>query len=125
MKSKLIELCPDFTEWPERWKGIEPDVAYGQKLLEEMRPFAEFLADSGLSKKSVKGHLDNLFLLGGEIIRDVSMENEYSVPASKKLRESVWEDGGPDCRHLDSASAINAFDGTCRKLHKFLVSNDK
>jgi hypothetical protein len=123
--NKLIEICPDFPEWPERWKGIEPDLEYGNQLLVEIRPFAEHLADSGLSKKTIKRHLTNLWLLGGEIIRDVSMHEEYSVPASEKLRESVWPEGGPICRHLYSEAEINSFDSTCRKLYKFLASMDK
>ena len=123
--NKLIEICPDFSEWPERWMGIEPDLEYGKRLLEDIRPFAEDIAVSGLSKKTVKRHLSNLFLLGGEIIRGVSMDEEYSVPASEKLRGSVWLDGGPSCRHLHSEAEIKSFDSTCNKLYKFLATMDE
>ena len=105
--------------------GIEPDLEYGNQLLDEIRPFAESLADSGISKRTIKRHLDNLWLLGGEIIRDVSTGQKYSVPASEKLRKSVWPDGGPSCRHLHSEEEIKSFDSTCRKLYKFLASMDK
>ena len=117
---RLIDICPDFPEWPERWIGIGPDLDYGKQLLEELRPFAEFLAESGLSKKTVKTHLSNLWLLGGEIIRGVGMNSEYSIPASEKLRNAIGTDGGPCCRHLDGEAETNSFDSTCRKLHKYL-----
>jgi hypothetical protein len=118
--SKLIDICPDFPEWPKRWMGIEPDLDYGKQLLEEMRPFAESLAESGLAKKTIRRHLTNLWLLGGEIIRNVSLYEEYHLPASKTLRQAVGPDGGPYCRHLDSVAEERSFNGTCRKLHKYL-----
>ncbi len=123
--SKLIDICPDFTEWPDRWMGIEPDLAYGEQLLEEFQPFAETLAKSGLSKKTIKRHLTNLWLLGGEIIRDVSLNDEYSTPATEKLRQSVGADGGPYCRHLDSEAEMKSYDGTCKKLHRYLKEMNK
>jgi hypothetical protein len=85
-----------------------------------MRPSAELLVESGLAKNTIKRHLTNLWLLGGEIIRDVSVYKEYSTPAAGKLRESVGPDGGPYCRHLDGKAEIEWFDSTCRKLHKYL-----
>jgi len=123
--SKLYDICPDFLEWPDRWMGIEPDLDYGKQLLEEFRPFAEFLAKGGFKEKTATRHLSNLWLLGGEIIRDVSINSEYNVPASEKLRRSIGTDGGPYCRHLDSEAEIKSFDSTCRKLHKYLVGLDK
>jgi len=123
--SKLIDICPDFPEWPERWMGTEQDLDYGMRLLEEMRPFAEFLAEGGLAKKTIKRHLTNLWLLGGEIIRHVSLYDEYSTPASEKLRQSVGSDGGPYCRHLDSEAEMKSFDSACRKLHKYLEEKNR
>ena len=118
--NKLTEICPDFPEWPERWMGVGRDLEYGKRLLDSMRPFAEDLAEGGLAKKTIERHLTNLWLLGGEIMRNVSLYNEYSIPASEKLRDSVGSDGGPYCRHLDSEYEVESFDATCRKLHKFL-----
>ena len=73
--------------------GIEQDFKYGKDLLEIMWPFAEHIADSNLSNKTVNKHLTNLWLLGGEIIRNVSLHEEYSISALKKLKKSVGSDG--------------------------------
>jgi hypothetical protein len=100
--------------------GIKKDLEYGKQLLEAMRPFAESLAEDGLAKKTIKKHLTNLWLLGGEVIRNVSLYDEYSIPASEKLKQSIGPDGGPYCRHLNSEAELESFDATCRKLHKFL-----
>jgi len=116
----LPEICPDFREWPKSWKGIEQDLEYGENLLEIMRPFAEHIAESNLSNKTVKKHLTNLWLLGGEIIRNVSLHEEYSIPALEKLKQSVGSHGGPYCRHIESEYQMESFDSTCRKFHKYL-----
>lgn len=121
--SKLTDICPDFQEWPDRWIGIEPDLNYGRQLLEAFLPFAESLLENGLTPKTVKRHLTNLFFLGGEIIRDVSLFNEYSIPAHNKLMQSIDTEGGPVCRHLNSEQEIKVYDGTCRKLYKYLKEN--
>jgi hypothetical protein len=118
--SKLLTICPDFPDWPRRWMGDERDLQYGHDLLEAMRPFADHLAQSGLTDKTLKNHLTNLWLLGGEIIRDVNAYKAYSVPAAEKLKLSVGPDGGPSCRHLDSESQQRSYDRTCRMLHRFL-----
>jgi hypothetical protein len=111
--SELTDICPDFSEWPERWMGTKEDLDYGKRLLAEGR----------LAKKTVKRHLSNLWLLGGEIIRDVSLHREYFSQACERLSKSVGPDGGRYCRHLDSESELRSFDSTCRKLHKYLEDN--
>ena len=118
------DICPDFPEWPERWRGVEQDVPYGQGILDVMRPFVMHLIAKGLKKRTIRNHMDNLWLLGGEIIRDVSEDDQYHVPPIKALRDSVYSDGGPYCRHIDSEREMNSYDATCRKLHKFLETNE-
>lgn len=71
------KICPDFEEWPSRWMGLKEDLVFGEKLLEVIHAFAEHLINSGLKGKTIKKHLDNLWLLGGEIIRSVSNDDEY------------------------------------------------
>jgi hypothetical protein len=123
--SKFTDICPDYAEWPKRWMGTEQDFEYGKQLLEAMRPFAEFLTEDSLAKKTIKRHLTNLWFLGGEIIRDVNVYSEYSTSAPEKLRESVGPDGGPYCRHLNSEADMKSFDSTCKKLHKYLEDRSR
>ncbi|MBW1670524.1 MAG: hypothetical protein JRJ43_06505 [Deltaproteobacteria bacterium] len=114
------DICADFPEWPTSWKGLDEDVEYGKSLIEVLRPFVEHLIGTGLKNETIRYHMDNLWLLGGEIIRNVSLYEEYSIPANEKLKDSVDLNGGPRCRHLTTEAEIKSFDATCRKLHKFL-----
>jgi hypothetical protein len=115
-------ICPDFPEWPERWHGVKEDIPYGQGLLDAMRPFVVHLIASDLKKKTIRIHLDNLWLLGGEIIRSVSMSGDYNVPPKESLMRNVDEEGGPSCRHIHSEAHQRSYDATCRKLYIFLAT---
>ena len=103
--------------------GHERDLNYGKDLLEVFRAFVEHMIASGLKKTTIRNHMHHLWLLGGHLIRDVSLYDEYSTPALKKLKDSVYLDGGPLCRYLSTETELRAFDSTCRKLHKFLEAN--
>ena len=116
------DIYADFPEWPKRWHGVEEDVPYGQGVLDAMRPFVVHLISLGLKKKAIRNHMDNLWLLGGEIIRSVSMNDEYAIPPEEYIRRSIDKEGGPLCQHIQSEYAQRSFDATCRKLHKFLLS---
>jgi len=100
--TKFETLSPDFEDWPHGWMGLNEDLAYGKKLLEKFHPFAEHIVSSGLSDKTIKKHLTNLWLLGGELIRKVSNDEEYDVPPQKLILDSIDAYGGPPCRHLHS-----------------------
>ena len=114
------DICPDFPEWPDSWEGVEEDVPYGEGLLAVLRPFVEHLILEGLRDRTIRNHMDNLWLLGGEIIRAISIDDNYKMPPIEKLRESVDELGGPICRHLTSPREEQSYNATCKKLHKFL-----
>lgn len=124
---KTIEdICPDFPEWPKRSMRIKEDVPYGQGILQAMRPFIESMISEGLSDRTIKRHLDNLWLIGGELIRDVSMNEQYDeISPSEKLQTSVGTDGGPYCSHLDSEAEMASYDSTCRKLYHYFEKNKK
>ena len=66
--------CRDLSEWPERWMGEEKDLPPGRRLVVYFMPFLLHLIESGLSKRTIQNHVDNMWLLGGEIIRDVNEE---------------------------------------------------
>ena len=108
-------------EWPKSWMGLDEDVPYGQRLVAAMKPFIESLIESNISARVIKKHLDNLWLLGGEIIRDVSLHEDYEKTApADKLWEAIGPHEGPYCRHLHTASEQQSYDATCGKLYRFL-----
>lgn len=120
MKSQTDKLWADFYEWPERWKEFAEDVPYGERIIRIYKPFVDELL-SRLSLNTVKRHLDNLWLLGGELIREINMNPELrKQPPMDLLLENIDETGGPYCRHLDSEEQMRAYEATCRKLFKFL-----
>ncbi len=121
-KSKEIEtICKDFYEWPDRWKMVEEDVEYGEKLLPPMQKFIEFLITKQFTQKTLKKHIDNLWLLGGELISRLDNDEELrKISPIDLIRKNIGSDGGPYSRHLDSEAQFDSFDSTCRRFHKFL-----
>ena len=100
--------------------GLEKDLPTGEQLLACLRPFIEQLASSSLTPKTIRRHMDNLWLLGGEIIRDLHYDPSLrKVAAEKLLRNVIHEDGGP-LVHNGSEDEQRSFASTCRKLHRFL-----
>lgn len=105
--------------------GLEKDLPVGQALLVCLRPFIEHLASSTLSRKTIRRHVDNLWLLGGEIIRDLNYDPSLrKKTADRLLRDVVQEDGGP-LIHNGSEEEQRSFDATCRKFHRFLIQHQR
>jgi hypothetical protein len=110
----------DLDQWPRSWMGLEKDLPPGEQLLACFRPFIEQLASSGLSPKTMRRHVDNLWLLGGEIIRDLHDDPSLrKLAAEPLLRKVIDEDGGP-LIHNGSEDEQRSFDSTCRRLCRFL-----
>ena len=111
--------CRDLSEWPERWMGEEKDLPVGRQLVEYFMPFLLHLAESGLSKRTIQNHVDNMWLLGGEIIRDVNEEPRLRKSSAEQLvRNVIHEDGGP-LIHNGWEDEQRTFDSTCRKFSPF------
>lgn len=118
--SAASAYCCDLDSWPRSWMGLEKDLPAGEALVVCFRPFIEHLAASSLSPKTIRRHVDNLWLLGGEIIRDLNYTPALrKVPAEKLLRDVVGADGGP-LIYNGSEEEQRSLDSTCRKLYRFL-----
>lgn len=118
--TEVSAYCRDLDRWPNSWMGLEKDLPPGEQLLTCLRPFIEYLATTTLTPKTIRRHIDNLWLLGGEIIRDLHEDPSLrKVAVEKLLRNVVHEDSGP-LIHNGSEHEQRAFDATCRKLHRFL-----
>ena len=111
----------DLDNWPRSWMGLEKDLPPGEALVVCFRPFIEHLASSSLSPKTIRWHVDNLWILGGEIIRDLHYDPSLrKMAADRLLRKAVHQDGGP-LVHNGSVEEQRSFDATCRKFHRFLT----
>ncbi len=103
--------------------GWEKDLPPGERLVACFRPFIQHVVSSGLSRKTICRHVDNLWLLGGEIIRDLNQTPSLrKVAVERFLRDLIHEDGGP-LIHNGSEEEQRSFDSTCRKLHRFLTQS--
>ena len=65
--------------------GEEKDLPPGRRLVAYFIPFLLHLAESGLSKRTIQNHVDNMWLLGGEIICDVNEEACLRKVAAEQL----------------------------------------
>ena len=101
--------------------GLEKDLPPGEKLVACFRPFLEHLVASSLSRKTIRKHVDNLWVLGGEIIRDLNETPSLrKVPVERLLFDLIDDEGGPLIHNCDSEEQQLSFDSTCRKLRRFL-----
>ena len=96
--------------------GDDRDLLPGQKLVECFTPFLLNLAQSGLSKRTIQKHIDNLWLLGGEFIRDLQETPRLRKKQVADVLRTLLHDDGPLLYHRDSEEQQNSFASTCRKL---------
>ncbi len=102
--------------------GWEKDLPPGEKLVARFRPFLEALIVSGLSPKTIQRHVDNLWALGGEIIRYLNENPSLRKKSIERiLHDRIDDEGGPLIYTTESEEPQQrSFDSTCRKLHRFL-----
>jgi hypothetical protein len=101
--------------------GRERDVPPGEKLAACFRPFLEDLVASDLSPKTIQKHVDNLWALGGEIIRDLSENPSLRRKSIEQILEDrIDDEGGPLVYALESEELLQrSLDSTCRRLYNF------
>ena len=108
--------------WPDVWARIDEDVPVGQGFVAEMRPFIQYLHEAGLSPKTVRRHLDNCWVIGGEIIRQFNLEPELrKMKPLQILLDAIAIGEAPLVKHADDREQLE-YDATARKLLRFLKS---
>jgi hypothetical protein len=102
--------------------GEEKDLPAGAELVARFRPFLEALVVSNLSPKTIQRHVDNLWALGGEIIRDLNQDPSLRRKGIEQiLDDRIDEEGGPLVYALESEEPLQrSLDATCRRLYHFL-----
>ena len=99
--------------------GLEKDLPAGDQLLLLFRPFLEHLAASDLSPKTIQKHIDNMWALGGEFIRELHSDSSLRKKPVEQVLSSMIEYGGPLLYH-GGEDQQRSFDSTCRKFRRFL-----
>jgi len=118
----LEHYCRGLNDWPRSWMGWEKDLPPGEKLVACFRPFLEYLvAYADLSPKTIQKHVDNLWALGGQIIRDLNETPSLrKKPIEQILFDVIDDEGGPLMYGVSSEQQQRSFDSTCRRFHQFL-----
>jgi hypothetical protein len=120
----LAAYCPDLATWPASWCGEERDVIPGEQIVSVFTPFLLDLLDQSLTRKTRNLHRDNLWLLGGEIIRDINDTPKLRKrPVGELIREAIANDEGPLIHGGFSEQEQRSFDSTCKKLNRFLATH--
>ena len=110
----------DIDAWPRQWMGFPKDLPPGEHLVQCFRPFLHHLLECQLSRTTVRKHVNNLWILGGEIIRKLNDTPSLRHVPLNALVFEVVEDGGPLPYGCDSEAEGRSFESTCRKLRRFL-----
>src|SRR5216683_1845410 len=98
----LEHYCRDLNGWPRSWMGLE-----------------KHLAASDLSPKTIQKHVDNMWALGGEFIRDLHSDSSLRKKPVEQILLEMIEYGGPLLYH-GGEDQQRSFDSTCRKYRRFL-----
>ncbi len=123
---ELADLCQDLDHWPHSWRYDDSDLTFGRQLVECFTPFLLHLLARRLARKTLLRHRDHLWMLGGEIVRRSREDPKLRCQSiHQTLFQFIDDDCGPLLWPSVSEPQQNAFDATCRKLHKFLTTGHK
>ena len=100
--------------------GFPKDLPPGEHLVQCFRPFLHHLIECRLSRPTLRKHVNNLWVLGGELIRKLNDTPSMRTVPIDDLVFEVVEDGGPLPYGCDSEEEGRSFESTCRKLRRFL-----
>ena len=120
----LQSYCPDLDQWPGSWAYEPRDIPSGLRMVECFKPFLRELLALSMSRKTLHRHRDNIWVLGGEIIRQLQMDcGRRRRPIEQIVLNLIDDDGGPLLSHGQSEVEQRSFDATCRKLFRFLTNH--
>ena len=121
----MQSYCPDLDQWPGSWAYEPRDIPYGLRMVECFKPFLREMLALPLSRATLRRHRDNIWVLGGEVIRRVQMDSGLRRrPVEQVVLDLIGDDGGPLLSHGQSEAEQRSFDATCRKLFRFLTASD-
>jgi len=121
LAQRLRQAIPDLDDWPRSWHVEPADIAVGQQIVQAITPFMLHLLEQRLAKATIRRHRDNLWTLGGELIRCRYDDDELAKRHVKDaLQQLIRHDSGPLMWPRITESEQASMDATCRKLNRFL-----
>jgi hypothetical protein len=87
----LQSYCPDLEQWPASWAYEARDIPPGLRMVECFRPFLREMLALSLSRKTLRLHRDNIWVLGGEVIRSRATAK---LSGQRHVGWPVWSAGG-------------------------------
>jgi hypothetical protein len=119
----LQSFCPDLDQWPGSWAYEKRDIPPGLQMVDSFKPFLREMLALSLSRKTLRQHRDNIWVLGGEVIRRLQMDSSLRrQPIQQVVLDLIGDDGGPLLSHGQSEAEQRSFDATCRKLCRSLTA---
>src|SRR4249919_3369489 len=119
----LQSFCPDLDQWPGSWAYEKRDIPPGVQMVDSFKPFLREMLALSLSRKTLRQHRDNIWVLGGEVIRRLQMDSSLRRrPVQQVVCDLIGDDGGPLLSHGQSEAEQRSFDATCRKLFRYLTA---
>lgn len=87
---------PGLDDWPRSWHVEPAAIVVGQQIVQVLTPFLLHLLDQSLAKTTIRHHRDDLWLLGGEVIRRRCDDDELArQDAADAIRQLIERDGAP------------------------------
>lgn len=122
--NKILKYCKDIDKWPSSWERGSADIEIGSRILNNIFiPFFEFLIGKNFTKKTIKKHIDNIWLLGGELIDQLDKEQELrKLNEFELVLKYIDNEGGPYSIHNITETETRSFDSSCKKLYKYIKS---
>src|ERR1700730_12832240 len=119
----LQSYCPDLDQWPRSWAYEARAIPHGLRIVACFKPFLCAMLARSLSRKTLRLHRDNVWVLGGEVISRFQMHSSLRRrPVEQVVLDLIGDDGGPLLSHGPSEAEQRSFDATCRKLFRFLTA---
>ena len=101
------------------------DLLPGRPTVECFKSFLRHLLSLKPSRKTLHKHRDNLWLLGGQLIRDLHEAPRLRKrPIEEVVLTALDDEGGPLISHGACEDQQRSFDATCRKLYHFLKDSN-
>ena len=116
----LDALLAKMDSWAESWSYVPEDVPVGEGLVVVLRKFIRDLHSRGLSKKTLRRHLDSAWAIGGEVVRGFNHEPERRSLDPLPLLLDAVAGGLAPLLYRASEGEQAETDVTARKLERFL-----